>query len=354
MAEVDEDGNVTAIAVGETVITVTTNDGSYTDERTIRVRFDVLSAIPDPAFQAYAQHRMDDADGIYPKWDTDEDGIFSLEEAAAVTRINLNYGYLIDKKRVYVKSLEGLEYFTGLLDLYCTDNELTEIDVTNNTELVRIEAYNNKLTGIDLSNNTKLTHLYVQGNKITSLDLTKAPDFIYLNCSNNLLTELDVTQNPELTNLRFSGNQLTDIDVSKNTKLTHLYMGNNQFTGIDISKNETLFHLYCEDNKITSLDVRNNTRINHLLCQNNELSHLTISRNGSLTDLRCCGNHLYQLDATVMDNVNLFTLYCGAQTTQDGTQRIINVELQRKQEARWVQYFKDDELNKNVFMKFVD
>jgi hypothetical protein len=46
--------------------------------------------------------------------------------------------------------------------------------------------------------------------------------FTYLYCSNNQLTSLDVSKNTDLTNLSCENNQLTALDVSKNTALTYL------------------------------------------------------------------------------------------------------------------------------------
>ena len=59
-------------------------------------------------------------------------------------------------------------------------------------------------------------------------------------CFSNQLTELDVSNNTALTSLYCGYNQLTELDVSGNTELTHLECYNNQFTKLDVSKNPKL------------------------------------------------------------------------------------------------------------------
>ena len=64
-------------------------------------------------------------------------------------------------------------------------------------------------------------------------------------CSNNNLTELDVSKNTKLTRLYCSDNNLTKLDVSQNTELTTLNCSDNQLTKLDVSSNESLKTLNC-------------------------------------------------------------------------------------------------------------
>jgi plastocyanin len=56
----------------------------------------------------------------------------------------------------------------------------------------------------------------------------------YLNCGLNQLTSLDVTQNTALTFLNCSYNQLTSLDLSTNITLEALLCNNNQLTSLDL------------------------------------------------------------------------------------------------------------------------
>ncbi|MBQ8568200.1 MAG: hypothetical protein IJ446_03180, partial [Oscillospiraceae bacterium] len=167
---------------------------------------------PDEAFRDY----------ILTK-DTDDDNMLSEKEKseAAIIRVD-NKG---------IQSLKGIEFFKDhLKNLYCYGNQLTELDISQNTQLTELRCYKNQLTKLDVSQNNQLTNL---------------------NCYNNQLTELDVSANTQLTNLNCYNNQLTELDVSANTQLTNLICYNNQLTELNVSANTQLTNLDCADNQLT-------------------------------------------------------------------------------------------------------
>ena len=57
-----------------------------------------------------------------------------------------------------------------------------------------------------------------------------------LNCSNNQLTTLDLRDNTALTTLWCDGNQLTSLDLRNNTALTNLTCSGNPLTKIILSR----------------------------------------------------------------------------------------------------------------------
>jgi Leucine-rich repeat (LRR) protein len=59
-----------------------------------------------------------------------------------------------------------------------------------------------------------LTELYCHQNQLTEIDLSNLPALTELYCSENQLTELDLSNLPELTKLVCSQNQLTELDLS--------------------------------------------------------------------------------------------------------------------------------------------
>ena len=221
---------------------------------------------------------------VVKKFDTNQDSSLSDTEIAAVKKINCsNKG---------ITNLKGIEYFTSLNILRCTDNQLTALDVSENTALTKLNCCFNKLTALDVSKNTALT---------------------ILECNANRLTALDVSKNTALTELNCSINELTSLDVSKNTALTILYCNDNQLTSLDVSKNTALISLSCVCNQLTSLDVSKNTALQILNCNYNQLTVLDVSKNTALTDLECRNNQLTSLDVS---NTNMDDLYCGGNIYQ--------------------------------------
>ena len=177
--------------------------------------------------------------------DINRDEQISEKEASITKRLYAgNYG---------IRNLEEIKYFTAVELLFCQYNELTSLNVSNNTALAYLDCYSNQFTSLDVSNNTALTYLNCTGNQLTSLDLSKNTALTELGCSGNELTTLDVSNNTALTGLNCENNQLTELDLSRNTALTYLNCTGNQLTSLDLSKNTALTELDCRYNKLTRL-----------------------------------------------------------------------------------------------------
>ena len=229
-----------------------------------------------------------------------KDGVITEEESSLITSINV--------EGLQISNLKGIEYFAGLSILSCNNNQLTSLDVSNNTALTILDCNNNQLTSLDVSKNTKLMEVWCYYNQLSSLDVTKNTVLTVLGCFCNQLTSLDVSKNTALTRLHCNVNQLTSLDVSNNTALTNLECGTNQLTSLDVSNNTALIELVCNNNQLTSLDVSKNTALIMLFCYSNQLALLDVSKNTALTMLRCHYNQLTSLD--VSKNTTLTRLDC--------------------------------------------
>ena len=134
------------------------------------------------------------------------------------------------------------------------------------------------ITELDLSHNTQLTSLNCGFNKLTTLDVSQNTQLTSLNCWSDQLTTLDVSQNTQLTELNCGSNKLNTVDVSQNTQLTELNCGYNQLTTLNVTKNTQLTELYCSSNQFTSLNVTKNTKLKKLICYGNNFSTLDLDR----------------------------------------------------------------------------
>ena len=170
------------------------------------------------------------------------DGMITEAEIKGVTYID------VDRKSI--SNLKGIEHFTALTELYCSYNQLTVLDVSNNTALKSLYCYNNQFTALDVSKNTALTILSCASNQLTALDVSKNTALIELSCGGNPLTALDVSNNTALKILSCGACKLTELDVSKNTALTSIVCSSNQLTTLDVSNNTALRTLGCYNNQI--------------------------------------------------------------------------------------------------------
>ena len=141
---------------------------------------------PDANFRTIVEH-----------YDINKDSSLSDTEIAAVKAINCSY--------IGITNLKGIEYFTSLEELYCSENQLTALDVSKNTALNELWCDANQLTALDVSKNTALTRLNCYENQLTALDVSKNTALTDLDCRNNQLTSLDIS-NTDMSGLDCDGN----------------------------------------------------------------------------------------------------------------------------------------------------
>ena len=197
---------------------------------------------------------------------------------------------------------------TKLTDLYCFVNNIDSLDLKNNTVLKFLDCSDNKLTALDLSKNTMLEKINCSNNKITSLDVSKMAELNELRCHVNEIDSLDVSNNTKLRILYGAQNKISTLNVSNNPKLEYLGCGTNNLTSIDVSKLTELQELYCGVNKIDTLDVSKNTKLREIYCGDNKLTSLNLSNNTELTVLSCHTNKLTTIDISKL--TKLTQLYC--------------------------------------------
>ena len=96
-----------------------------------------------------------------------------------VTTSNINTVTYLYIHSMNISDLTGIEDFIALEILQCDDNQITEIDVSNNINLLNLFCSNNQLTSLNVSNNPLLNHLYCFGNLLTTLDVSNTPCTIW-------------------------------------------------------------------------------------------------------------------------------------------------------------------------------
>ena len=237
-----------------------------------------------------------------------------------------------------IRSVSGLEKMTGLkvltlprnnissinlsnnsnlMYINVAENQLETLDVSNNLNLDNIVAYGNKLSGtFDASNNTKLEKLSVNNNQLTGLNLGNISSleelYIY---KNNLSGTLDLSKNTELKNLSAYNNNFTGFNMTGLNKLEKLSIGTNNITDTNVVNNIVSVIINNKDHLdtisieglligtidpsvfpeltslnvggcgLSSLDVSNNAKLKTLRAHENNLSSLDVSHNAELSNL---------------------------------------------------------------------
>ncbi len=174
-----------------------------------------------------------------------------------------------------ISDLTGIQAFTALTALICASNQLTNINLTQNTALITLNCGLNQLTSLDISQNVNLEVLSCYTNQLTSIDVSNNTALQGIYCHTNLLTNLDVSANVSLLELYCHTNSISALDVATNSNLQALYCYGNQITTLDFSQNNDLLYVSCQNNQLNSLNLANGTNV--------FISGLDASNNSNLT-----------------------------------------------------------------------
>ncbi len=167
------------------------------------------TAIPDSTFEYYLISRGLDT--------LPTDGHIQTSHIDTLTKIDLQFNN-------GVSNLTGIEEFTLLKELWIQANQITTLDLTQNSQLEILECINNPLTGIDLSGNPILKKLYIAANPFTSIDLSQNPLLDYLLVVSSELTILDLSNNSMLTDIFCeSNNLLTCLNLRNGNNINMAY-----------------------------------------------------------------------------------------------------------------------------------
>ena len=262
----------------------------------------------------------------------------------------------LDVRSSSIADMTGIQDFTALKRLICSENLLTSLDISKNSALIEIFCEKNQLTSLDLSNNLVLTYLSCGLNQFTNLDVSKNTKLTSLYCSDGKLTKLNIkngnninitafiaTNNPNLSCIQVDDvsyadsfaapfykdatsnfsidctiytllpdakfeDKLIALGIDKDGKngkvatesiasLTSLNVSSSSITDLTgIQDFKALTSLTCNDNLLTTLDVSKNVTLNYFECSNNQLTTLDVSKNVALTIFSCRFNKLLSLN----------------------------------------------------------
>ncbi|MFH1744215.1 MAG: SUMF1/EgtB/PvdO family nonheme iron enzyme, partial [bacterium] len=156
---------------------------------------------PDPVFRSKVETFM----GVEP------DGEFTAAQAAAKS------GSLecVQTRNIHepgnIRDLTGIKYLTGITQLDCYNNQLTSLDVSNNTALESLNCGYNRLTSLNVSGNAALHKLHCSHNELAGLDVSHNPALTLLRCEWNRLTELTLPDDTALEVLDCRCNRLNTL-----------------------------------------------------------------------------------------------------------------------------------------------
>lgn len=251
--------------------------------------------IPDPVF-------LDKL--ISQGVDTNGDGIIQLNEALAVTHLNVNSIGSEPK----IENMEGIQHFTNLVELRCANNLITSLDVTALTNLEFLHCNNNQITSLNITGLSQLTMLWARSNTLAEIDLSGLDNIWWIWVSNNNLDQIDLTGLNTLEAFEIANNLLSIIDFTPTPDLNYIDVSGNSLTAIDFTPTLNLNYIDVSGNFLNAIEVNHLTELELLYCHNNQIEEISISNLVNLYTLYIGNNLIEEIDGSL--NPNFIELHC--------------------------------------------
>jgi hypothetical protein len=252
--------------------------------------------IPDANFKAYLLADL--------SINTNSDTAIQLSEAQT-------FNGAIVCSNLTITDLTGIEEFTSLYALDCSNNQLTGLDLSTNTALFAVDCSNNQISNLTINSNPALTYLTCAYNQLTGLNISNDLALAHINSEYNQITSLNINNNTALVELDLRGNQLSGINVDNNTALVTLALSENVLTSLNVDNNTSLVVFGCNSNQLTTLDISNNGNLTYFSCSNNLLTTLNAANgnNTAISNMSFIANNnpnlpCIQVDDAAWSNTN--------------------------------------------------
>ncbi len=229
--------------------------------------------------------------------DTNNDGEIQVSEAQAVLRLVVSsWG---------IQDMTGIQSFTNLQFLKCSQNQLTSLNVQGLTNLQILDCYQNQLLSLNVQGLTNLQTLRCYQNQLPSLNVQGLTNLQELVCTRNQLPNLNVQGLTNLQQLDCTLNQLPSLNVQGLTNLQSLACNQNQLTSLNVQGLTNLQSLACNQNQLPSLNVQGLTNVQYLECNQNQLTSLNVQGLTNLLYLTCYQNQLTSLNVQGLTNLQI-------------------------------------------------
>lgn len=248
-----------------------------------------------------------------------------------------------------VTDLTGIGDFAALQTLFIFNNTLTDtnLDLTDNTNLTRVDCGDMGLTSINVTGLTALQTLSASRNNLTEVDVSTNTALTTLIISSNNLSGLDVSNNILLEDLQIHETTLSNIDVSANVNLTRILASLNQFTSLNTQNNTLLETLSLSRNPLTSYDVSHLSNLQDLNVDQTNITSIDISKNTNLVEFSARDiDELAELNARNGNNGN-FTEF-----EVDGCPNLTCIEVDDPTAAYLSTWVKDVTANFTEYCRF--
>ena len=150
---------------------------------------------------------------LYPK------GYITSSDVHNITSLDVS-----DKN---ISDITGISWFSDLKTLNCSHNNISSVNISQNTNLQTFNCGFNQVSTINYSFPSSLTNLNLYSNNLTSIPALPS-GLQYLELGENKFENINIQGHSSLKEAGFSNNRLTGLSVNGCNSLTYLDCSNNQ------------------------------------------------------------------------------------------------------------------------------
>jgi hypothetical protein len=234
--------------------------------------------------------------------DLNNDGEIDQSEALKVKNLDVSYKG--------VTNLEGINYFDSLINLNCSNNKLTNLDIQNFIFLKSLNcSFNYDLVNLKLDSLPNLNSLNCTKSNLKVLTLNNFPELKSITCSDNAFLEtINLKNLPKLNSFSADGCRFSSLDFRDFKELTSFSCSNNLYLKeLKLGILPKLKYMYVNSTSITALDLNDFVELITLRCEDNMfLEQLTLNNLPKLTEIHCSETGLISLTLSDLPELSIF------------------------------------------------
>lgn len=205
-----------------------------------------------------------------------------------------------------ISIVEGIQHFVNLEVADLSNNQISQINLSQNLKVSELNLGSNKLSNLNISPNINLRYLYVFKNTLSQLNINQNTKLEVLVAEYNNLSSVDISRNIILNTLGLGHNVINQINLSANQRLIDLDLSYNPISVLNLSATPLLLNLVCQSCNLTGIGVGNLTNLVYLDVSKNSITSISLTNNFALKTLNVSNNNLNTLN--LKNNPNLSIL----------------------------------------------
>ena len=210
-----------------------------------------------------------------------------------------------------IRTVEGIQYLRNLTQLDLTGNLISDASVL--TSLLLLEEVwlsDNQLLQLNLTGMHNLWRIEANGNQIRQVNLNGISNLVWLDLRNNYLSQISLTGSANLGVLDLSFNQIHEIDLTGARYLYWVNLQGNHLHEIDLTGLNDLWVLHLDYNQLTTVDVSGLDHLDTLGLNGNQIDDLNFLNDAGLHSLRILAlNHNQISDISPISQAGLDSLW---------------------------------------------